>query len=105
MNMIGKINATPLTELPDQDLHEKMFYLQCDIDDFLSEESITEKMEEFKTNMKLTQGVSVTTTHRNSLIQAEIETKEEYLKDNPNSETTKPKNSPPTTSEGQCAPR
>lgn len=78
--MITRINATPINQLPDQDLHEKMFYLQCDIDDFLSEEIITQKMDEFKVTMKTTQGISVTTTHRNSLIQAEIETKEEYLR-------------------------
>ena len=78
--MITRINATPLNQLPDQDLHEKMFYLQCDIDDFLSEEIITTKMDVFKSDMKTTQGITVTTTHRNSLIQAEIETKEEYLR-------------------------
>ena len=78
--MISKINSTPLNELPDQDLHEKMFYLQNDIDDYLSESIINEKIELFKKTMKTEQNVLVTTTHRNSLIQAAIETKEEYLR-------------------------
>ena len=80
MNMISKINSTPLKELPDQDLHEKMFFLQNDIDDYLSENIINEKIESFKQTMRTEQNVIVTTTHRNSLIQAEIETKEEYLR-------------------------
>ena len=78
--MISKINATPLKDLPDSRLHEQMFYLQNDVDDYLSQESIDLKIEDFKNTMLTTQGVSVTTTHRNSLIQAEIETKEEYLR-------------------------
>jgi hypothetical protein len=80
VNMISKIKSTPMTELPDQDLHEKMFYLEHDVEDYLSEEMINEKIEAFKQTMKDEQGIIVTTTHRNSLIQAEIETKEEYLR-------------------------
>ena len=78
--MVTKINSTPISELPDQDLHEKMYYLQLDIDDYLSEDIVNEKMDAFKQTMRSTQGIAVTTTHRNSLIQAEIETKEEYLR-------------------------
>ena len=80
VNMISKIKLTPVSELPDQDLHEKMFYLEHDVEDYLSEEIINEKIEIFKQKMKDDQGIIVTTTHRNSLIQAEIETKEEYLR-------------------------
>jgi hypothetical protein len=80
VNMISKIKSTPVTELPDQDLHEKMFYLEHDVEDYLSEDMINEKIEAFKQKMKDEQGIIVTTTHRNSLIQAEIETKEEYLR-------------------------
>lgn len=66
--------------MPDQDLHEKMFYLQNDVDDYLSETIINDKIELFKNTMKNEQNILVTTTHRNSLIQAEIETKDEYLR-------------------------
>ena len=78
--MITKINSTPINNLPDQDLHEKMFYLQNDVDDYLSETIINDKIELFKNTMKNEQNILVTTTHRNSLIQAEIETKDEYLR-------------------------
>jgi hypothetical protein len=78
--MISKINSTPLNELPDQSLHTEMIHLQQDIDEHLSEKSIFDQIEEFKSTMKSTQGVTVSTTHRNAIIQAEIETKDEYLR-------------------------
>ena len=80
VNMISKINSTPLNELPDQSLHTEMIHLQQDIDEHLSEKSIYDQIEEFKSTMKSTQGVTVSTTHRNAIIQAEIETKDEYLR-------------------------
>lgn len=80
VNMISKINSTPLNELPDQSLHTEMIHLQQDIDEHLSEKSIYDQIEEFKNTMKSTQGVTVSTTHRNAIIQAEIETKDEYLR-------------------------
>ena len=78
--MISKINSTPLNELPDQSLHTEMIHLQQDIDEHLSGKSIYDQIEEFKNTMKSTQGVTVSTTHRNAIIQAEIETKDEYLR-------------------------
>ena len=80
VNMMSKINSTPLNELPDQSLHTEMIHLQEDIDEHLSERSIYDQIEEFKSTMKSTQGVTVSTTHRNAIIQAEIETKDEYLR-------------------------
>ena len=78
--MISRIKSTPLNELPDQSLHTEMIHLQQDIDEHLSEKSIFDQIEEFKNTMKSTQGVTVSTTHRNAIIQAEIETKDEYLR-------------------------
>ena len=78
--MISKINSTPINELPDSSLHIEMINLQQDINEHLSEKSIYDQIEEFKSTMKSTQGVTVSTTHRNAIIQAEIETKDEYLR-------------------------
>ena len=80
--MISKINSTPINELPDQSLHTEMIHLQQDINEHLSEKSIYDQIEEFKSTIKVTQGVTVSTTHRNAIIQAEIETKDEYLRFN-----------------------
>lgn len=78
--MISKINSTPINELPDSSLHTEMINLQQDISEHLSDKSIYDQIEEFKSTMKSTQGVTVSTTHRNAIIQAEIETKDEYLR-------------------------
>ena len=80
INMISKINSTPINELPDSSLHTEMINLQQDVNEHLSEKSIYDQIEEFKSTMKVTQGVTVSTTHRNAIIQAEIETKDEYLR-------------------------
>lgn len=80
VNMISRINSTPINELPDQSLHTEMINLQQDINEHLSEKSIYHQIEEFKSTMKSTQGITVSTTHRNAIIQAEIETKDEYLR-------------------------
>jgi hypothetical protein len=45
------------------------FFLQNDIDDYLSEEIIDFEIDNFKKTVKETQGITVTTKHRNAIIQ------------------------------------
>jgi hypothetical protein len=76
LNMISRILATREEELPDRSLYAKMKNLQDDVEKYLTEDIVEEKIEEFRSGVK-SQGQDMAIRHRNPAVQAELDMREE----------------------------